>query len=103
MQVDKAFGYLQQSEEADAPDIRYTAMVKRSSSGTTGRGIYLREPLDTTHRLTYTAQLQPRFHEVRLSAPVLSGNSAGMHFLAPSFLRTAPRCTSWPRPFWEQR
>lgn len=89
MQVDKAFGYLQQSAEADALDIRYTVMVKRSSSGTTGRGIYLREPLDTTHRLTYTAQLQPRFHEVRL--PVRSS------------LGTAPRCTSWLRPFWEQR
>lgn len=63
-QVGKAFDYLQQSAEVDMPDVRYTALVKRSDSSASGRGIYLREPADTSSRLTFTVKLEPRFHEV---------------------------------------
>jgi len=63
LQVDKAFEYLQQSAEVDAIDIRYAAHVRRTDGSYTGRGIYMREPLDSAQRRTFQAQLQPRFQE----------------------------------------
>lgn len=67
--MDKAFEYLQQSAEVDAIDIRYAAHVRRTDGSYTGRGIYMREPLDSAQRRTFQAQLQPRFQEVPPPAP----------------------------------
>jgi hypothetical protein len=63
-QVHKAFEYLEKSRGADQPDVRYEVRVRRPDGATTGRGIYLREPLDTLHRLTFMADVRPTFHEV---------------------------------------
>lgn len=68
-QVDKAFEYLQQSAEVDAIDVRYAAHVRRTDGSYTGRGIYMREPLDTARPRTFQAQLQPRFQEVAPPLP----------------------------------
>jgi hypothetical protein len=64
LQVHKAFEYLEKSQEADKPDVRYVVRVRRPDGSTTGRGIHLREPLDTRHKLTFMADIKPTFHEV---------------------------------------
>ncbi len=64
-QVHKAFEYLEKSGEADTPDVRYTVRVRRPDGAASGRGIYLREPLDTVRKVTFTADVRPTFHEVR--------------------------------------
>jgi hypothetical protein len=63
-QVHKAFEYLERSVDADKPDVRYVVRVRRGDGSTTGRGIYLREPLDTLRKLTFMAEVKPTFHEV---------------------------------------
>ena len=60
----KAFEYLEKSVDADKPDVRYVVRVRRGDGSTTGRGIYLREPLDTLRKLTFMADVNPTFHEV---------------------------------------
>lgn len=54
-QVDAAWEYLQRSVEADAPPtLRYEVAARRSDGGApAGRGIYLREPADALHPLTF--------------------------------------------------
>lgn len=64
LQVHKAFEYLERSVEADKPDVRYVVRVRRGDGSTTGRGIYLREPMDTLRKLTFMADVKPTFHEV---------------------------------------
>lgn len=64
LQVHKAFEYLEKSVDADKPDVRYVVRVRRGDGSTTGRGIYLREPLDTLRKLTFMADVKPTFHEV---------------------------------------
>lgn len=63
LQVHKAFVYLEKSQDADKPDVRYAVRVRRPDGSTSGRGIYLREPLDTVRKVTFMAEVHPTFHE----------------------------------------
>lgn len=63
-QVDKAFEYMEAFEGPDTPDVRYAIRVKRADSAERRRGIYLREPLDSTRPVSFTAEVLPMLHEV---------------------------------------
>ncbi|GAB4814120.1 hypothetical protein N2152v2_001166 [Parachlorella kessleri] len=59
LQVDAAWDYLRRSVEVDVPaTLRYEVGVKRSDGGAQQpqRGIYLREPADTLHPLTFQCE-----------------------------------------------
>ena len=65
-QVDAAFQYLEQTRDVDQPDARYEVSVSRGDTQAQGRGIYLREPADSTRPVRFTAKVEATFHEVRI-------------------------------------
>jgi hypothetical protein len=94
--VHKAFEYLEKSHEADKPDVRYVVRVRRGDGSTTGRGIYLREPLDTLRKLTFMADVKPTFHEVEhlMVAPEDIRLDAGASDRCPAASCRHPACPS---------
>ena len=64
-QVDEAFEYLTQMQDADQPDVRYEVSVTRGDTQAQGRGVYLREPADSARPVRFTAKVEATFHEVR--------------------------------------
>ena len=64
LQVDKAFEYMEAFEGSGTPDVRYDIRVKRADSTERRRGIYLREPLDSTCPVSFVAEVLPMLHEV---------------------------------------
>ena len=64
LQVDKAWEYLQQSEEVDKPDVRYTVRVLRQEGGPLQRGIYLREPKDVNKSIAFSVSVKAELQEV---------------------------------------
>ena len=65
LQVDKAFEYLENSAEADRPDVRYQVTARRSDSAATNRGILLRDTVESAQPRTYACEVSPQLHEVR--------------------------------------
>ena len=67
MQVHRAFKSLTEGSEQSqaAPDTRYEVKAKRTDSSVSGRGIYLREPLDVAGPSSHTVEVLPRLREVR--------------------------------------
>lgn len=51
--------------------MRYEVRVKRSDSAVWQRGIYLREPLHGSQPMSFTVEVLPKLHEVRLACLVL--------------------------------
>ena len=69
LQVDKAVEYLEEAKELDERDeVMYDVRVRRSNSSATGRGIYLREPLDSHRAVTCVIDVRPTVHEVAILA-----------------------------------
>jgi len=63
MQVDKAWEYLQMSEDADKLDIRYVTRVQAQGGGPVQRGIYLRDSHEVNGIQTYLCTVTPKLHE----------------------------------------
>jgi hypothetical protein len=64
-QVDKAVEYLEKAVALDERDeVLYEISVRRNDSSAGGRGIYLREPLDSRRAITCTVEVKPTVHEV---------------------------------------
>lgn len=68
MQVDKAWEFLEKAIDLDIPDVRYDVQLQRSTGGPPGRGVYIREPMDTQKATVWNVTVSPQLHEVR---PVL--------------------------------
>jgi hypothetical protein len=65
MQVDKAIAYLEKSAELDGRENAvYEIRTKRTDGSASGRGIYLREPLDARQPVSVTVEVKPVVHEV---------------------------------------
>ncbi len=65
MQVDKAIAYLEKSAELDGRENAvYDIKTKRTDGSASGRGIYLREPLDARQSMSVTVDVKPVIHEV---------------------------------------
>ncbi len=57
--------YLEKAIALDERDeVLYEVRVRRSNSSATGRGIYLREPLDSHRAVTCMVEVRPTVHEV---------------------------------------
>lgn len=64
LQVDAAYKYMCRSAAVDVPaDLRFEVTARRSDSSATKRGIYLRQPDDTRHPLTFNVDVTPMLHE----------------------------------------
>ncbi|KAB2016864.1 hypothetical protein ES319_D08G122200v1 [Gossypium barbadense] len=62
MQVDKAYEYIQKSQ--DFPCVWYQIKINQSGKSTpTSRGIYLRESTACQHSTEWAVQIEPKFHE----------------------------------------
>ena len=66
MQVDQAISYLEKSADLDNRDAAvYEIRTKRTDGSASGRGIYLREPLEACKPVSVTVEVKPVIHEVR--------------------------------------
>ena len=65
MQVDKAVAYLEKSAELDGRENAvYEIRTKRTDGSASGRGVYLREPLDAHKPVSVTVGVKPVVYEV---------------------------------------
>jgi tripeptidyl-peptidase-2 len=64
LQVGEAWEYLKKSAEVDVPaELRYDVSVKRADGTAKGRGIYLRQPWESTVPCTYSCEIKPGLRE----------------------------------------
>ena len=65
MQVDQAISYLEKSADLDNRDAAvYEIRTKRTDGSASGRGIFLREPLEARQSVSVTVDVKPVIHEV---------------------------------------
>lgn len=66
-QVDAAWAYLERTRELApaAEEPVYEVRARRSDASVSGRGIFLREPLDARAPVTCTVDVRPVVHAVR--------------------------------------
>jgi hypothetical protein len=66
-QVDAAWRYLEKTRELEptAEEPVYEVRARRSDASVSGRGIFLREPLDGEASVTCTVDVRPVVHAVR--------------------------------------
>lgn len=68
VQVDKAAEYMEKAKALDdRDDTLYEVKARRSDGSVSGRGIYLREPLDAQRPVNCTIEVKPVVNEVRQS------------------------------------
>lgn len=64
LQVGEAWEYLKKSAEVDVPaELRYDVSVKRADGTAKGRGIYLRQPWESSVPCTYSCEIKPGLRE----------------------------------------
>jgi len=67
LQVRKAWEYLRRGQGTmmndDLGDLRFDISVKRSDGHTSGRGIYLRNPADSSNNRTFMISVKPELHQ----------------------------------------
>ncbi|CAK0779170.1 hypothetical protein CVIRNUC_004710 [Coccomyxa viridis] len=70
LQVDQAISYLEKSADLDDRDAAvYEIRTKRTDGSASGRGIYLREPLEARQPVSVTVEVKPVIHEVEAGEP----------------------------------
>lgn len=76
-QVDKAFEYLERAsaEVGDVDEAVYEVRAKRSDASVSGRGVFLREPLDGARPVTCTVEVKPAMHAVSAALLPIDGFS----------------------------